>query len=110
MPEEMVTPIAQHKYDNRVIIRLANVCHGYCQFCYEALRTLEKESAKFSFQQKYWEATIHYLRQHREVEEVILSGGEPLMLKDDQLRRVLSDLNNLGHTGGRRRKRAHLHS
>jgi lysine 2,3-aminomutase len=96
MPQEMVTPIAQHKYDNRVIIRLANVCHGYCQFCYEALRTLEKESAKFSFQQKHWEATIHYLRQHEEVEEVILSGGEPLMLMDDQLRRVFSDLNNLG--------------
>lgn len=96
MPEEMVTPIAQRKYDNRVIIRLANVCHGYCQFCYEALRTLEKESAKSSFQQKHWEATIDYLRQHREVEEVILSGGEPLMLMDDQIRRVLSDLNNLG--------------
>lgn len=96
MPEEMVTPIAQRKYDNRVIIRLANVCHGYCQFCYEALRTLEKESPKLSFQQKHWEATVDYLREHREVEEVILSGGEPLMLMDEQLARVLSDLNSLG--------------
>src|SRR5262245_2048773 len=33
---EMVTPIAQRKYDDRVIIRAANVCHSYCQFCYEA--------------------------------------------------------------------------
>jgi lysine 2,3-aminomutase len=96
MPDEMVTPIAQHKYDNRVIIRLANVCHGYCQFCYEALRTLEKDSAKYSFQQKHWDLTIEYLHEHKAIEEVILSGGEPLMLMDDQLRRVLSDLNNLG--------------
>ena len=94
-PGEMVTPIAQHKYDNRVIVRLANVCHGYCQFCYEALRTLEKNSEKDSFQQKLWEQTVAYLRGHDEVEEVILSGGEPLMLMDDQLKRVLSDLNNL---------------
>jgi lysine 2,3-aminomutase len=96
MPEEMVTPIAQHKYDNRVIIRLANVCHGYCQFCYEALRTLERDSTKSSFQQKYWDATVRYLREHEGVEEVILSGGEPLMHGDEQLEQVLDDLTRLG--------------
>lgn len=96
LPGEMVTPIAQHKYDNRIIVRLSNVCHGYCQFCYEALRTLEKDSAKLPFQQKYWDSAIDYLRQHYEVEEVILSGGEPLMLMDEQLDRVLSDLRGLG--------------
>lgn len=96
MPEEMVTPIAQHKYDNRVIIRLSNVCHGYCQFCYEALRTLEKDSNKLTFQQEYWDATIDYLRGHEEIEEVILSGGEPLMHGDQQIDAVLSDLRKLG--------------
>lgn len=96
MPEEMVTPIAQHKYDNRIIIRLANVCHGYCQFCYEALRTLEKHSFKPNFQQKHWDATVNYLSRHAEVEEAILSGGEPLMHDDERLDHVLSDLRNLG--------------
>lgn len=96
MPGEMVTPIAQHKYDNRIIIRLANVCHGYCQFCYEALRTLEKESPKLSFQQEYWDDTLEYLRGHTAVEEVILSGGEPLMQTDELLNAVLADLRNLG--------------
>ena len=96
MPEEMVTPIAQHKYDNRVIIRLANVCHAYCQFCYEALRTLEKHSFKPTFQQEHWDATIDYLRRHEEIEEVILSGGEPLMHTDEQFEHVLADLRNLG--------------
>ncbi|MGB8956472.1 MAG: hypothetical protein WCC10_13945, partial [Tumebacillaceae bacterium] len=70
MPEEMVTPIAQHKYQNRVIIRLSNVCHAYCQFCYEALRTIQKGSNKLSFQQKHWDDTVAYLRTHPEVEEV----------------------------------------
>jgi lysine 2,3-aminomutase len=85
LPEEMVTPIAQHKYDNRIIVRYANVCHAYCQFCYEALRTLDKDSTKVSFNQEYWQATLQFLRDHPEIEETIFSGGEPLMHTDEQL-------------------------
>jgi lysine 2,3-aminomutase len=95
MQEEMVTPIAQHKYDNRIIVRLSNVCHAYCQFCYEALRTLEKHSSKDAFRKEHWEATLAYIREHHEVEEVILSGGEPLMLADEQLRGVLTSLRQI---------------
>ncbi|SIT13278.1 MULTISPECIES: KamA family radical SAM protein [Alicyclobacillus] len=93
---EMVTPIAQHKYDNRIIVRLSNVCYAYCQFCYEALRTIEKKSNKLMFQKQYWDATVEYVRQHREVEEVILSGGEPLMHDDTQLGEFLGDLRAVG--------------
>lgn len=95
LPHEMVTPIAQHKYDNRVIIRYGNICHAYCQFCYEALRTLERKSEKVAFNHQYWADTIDYLSRHTEVEEVILSGGEPLMHSDDQLRILLADLEGL---------------
>ncbi|MGH3620272.1 MAG: KamA family radical SAM protein [Sciscionella sp.] len=92
LPEEMVTPIAQHKYDNRVIIRYANVCHAYCQFCYEALRTLDKDSSKVSFDRDHWRATLDYVRENQQVEEIILSGGEPLMHTDDQLDGVLGEV------------------
>ena len=97
LPGEMVTPIAQHKYDNRVILRVSNVCHAYCQFCYEALRTLEKKSAKDSFQPRHWRSTLDYLGRHPEVEEAILSGGEPLMRSDQQLAEMLGDLRRIGH-------------
>lgn len=92
LPEEMVTPIAQRKYDNRIIVRYSNVCHAYCQFCYEALRTLDKDSAKASFDREHWQTTLDFLRAHPEIEEVILSGGEPLMHSDDQIDDVLGDL------------------
>jgi lysine 2,3-aminomutase len=95
LPSEMATPIAQRKYDSRVIIRLANVCHAYCQFCYEALRTLERHSVKPNFNQEHWDATMAYLREHEDIEEVILSGGEPLMHTDEQLESVLTDLRSL---------------
>ena len=95
MPSEMVTPIAQHKYPDRVIVRLANVCFAYCQFCYEALRTLEKETTKASFQHEHWAATVEYVRGNSDIFEVILSGGEPLMHTDALLDRVLSDLRGI---------------
>jgi len=96
MPHEMVTPIAQHKYNNRVIIRLSNVCHGYCQFCYESLRTLEKKSSKPPLQKDHWKSTIDYIRSNQEIEEVILSGGEPLMHSNERLEQVLADIRNIG--------------
>jgi lysine 2,3-aminomutase len=96
LSEEMVTPIAQHKYDNRIIVRLSNTCLSYCQFCYEALRTIEKDSNKAAFRREHWDATLDYVRKNQQIEEVILSGGEPLLLGDDQLDQVLSDLGALG--------------
>lgn len=96
MPEEMVTPITQHKYDNRVIVRLSNTCFSYCQFCYEALRTLEKNSHKEVFNTKHWASTLEYVRDNPAVEEVILSGGEPLLLQTNIIDKVLSDLRNIG--------------
>lgn len=95
MPHEMVTPIGQHKYDNRIIVRLSNVCHSYCQFCYESLRTLEKKSSKSLLQPKHWEDTVTYVRNNPAIEEVVLSGGEPLMHGDGMLEQVLRDLRNI---------------
>lgn len=95
LPEEMVTPIAQHKYDNRIIIRYSNVCHAYCQFCYEALRTLDKDSTKASFDRHHWAATLDFIRDNPGVEEVILSGGEPLMHTNEQLDGVLDEVHSI---------------
>src|SRR5690606_8290416 len=89
---DMINPIAQRKYDNRVIIRLSNVCHSYCQFCYEALRTLDKDSNKDQFKPLYWEHTLLFLQEEQEIQEIILSGGEPLMLSNKMLERVLKDI------------------
>lgn len=92
LPQEMVTPVCQHKYDNRVIIRAANICHAYCQFCYEALRTLERQPRKATLKKTDWERTLDYLEAHPDIEEVILSGGEPLMLADHRLEALLASL------------------
>lgn len=89
---EAISAIATRRFENRIIVRVANVCFSYCQFCFEASRTLDKRSAKPSLSGESWGETVDYLKVNREIDEVILSGGEPLMLSNKKLEEILSDL------------------
>jgi len=95
MPEEMVNPILQHKYSNRVNFRIQNSCLAYCMYCFEAKRVLDVASLKESFKLKYFDESIAYIKRHPEVEEVVISGGEPLVLSNEKLRIALSRIRDL---------------
>ena len=95
MNHEMKTPICQHKYDNRVILRITNTCNSYCQFCFEALRTLQPNSSKENSKRSYFESSLDYIKSTPSIDEVILSGGDPLMLTDKKLDQVLRALREL---------------
>lgn len=95
LSHEMKTPICQHKYDNRVILRIANVCNAYCQFCFEALRTINTKNHKETLNRESWKNTIDYITRTTAIEEVIFSGGEPLMVDDAKLRRCLLDVRQI---------------
>ncbi|EML1597048.1 radical SAM protein [Burkholderia cenocepacia] len=96
LAHEMKTPICQHKYDNRVILRMVNTCNSYCQFCFEALRTLEVNSEKTNASRDTFGESVAYIKQNPAIEEVILSGGDPLMLSDAKLDEHLSALRDVG--------------
>jgi lysine 2,3-aminomutase len=95
LSDEMKTPICQHKYDNRVILRMSNTCNAYCQFCFEALRTLKVKTNKSNVKQDSFNASLEYIANTAGIEEVILSGGDPLSLSDEKLERYLSALRDL---------------
>lgn len=92
LDHEMKTPICQHKYDNRVILRTTNTCNAYCQFCFEALRTLQVGTDKASASKDSFSRSVEYIRSNPAIEEVILSGGDPLMLADRKLEEMLAAL------------------
>ncbi|BET95748.1 KamA family radical SAM protein [Xenorhabdus taiwanensis] len=92
---EMKTPICQHKYDNRVILRMVNACNSYCQFCFEALRTLKVDSGKSNASRTSFQQSLEYIKNTPSVEEVILSGGDPLMLTDNKLDESLSAIREI---------------
>ncbi|MDR5780689.1 radical SAM protein [Caballeronia sp. LZ065] len=95
LAHEMKTPICQHKYDNRVILRMVNTCNAYCQFCFEALRTLEVNSDKSKASRDTFSDSVAYVERTPGVEEVILSGGDPLMLSDAKLDEHLAALRSM---------------
>ncbi len=95
MPEEFPTSNLQHKYTNRALVRFRN-CLAYCNFCFEALGTLEKEpKPEKIFRWGDWEKSLEYLASRPEIEEVVLSGGEPLLLPDSKLEQVLKDISEI---------------
>ena len=97
LPEDMINPILQHKYENRVNFRIQNHCLSYCLYCFEAKRVLDRKSEVGSFSEEYFTQAIDYIQQHHEVEEVIISGGEPLTLSNEKLETILQKIRQIVH-------------
>lgn len=103
-PDELADPIGDearspvkgivHRYPDRVLLKPLHVCPVYCRFCFrrekvgpggEALSAAELDAA------------LAYIRDHREIWEVILTGGDPLMLAPRRLADLLGRLDALPH-------------
>lgn len=95
LSEDMVTPILQHKYDNRVNFRIQNRCLAYCAYCFEAKRVLDKESHLEGFSDDWFRRSIEYIRSHENVEEVVISGGEPLTLSNEKLDSICHEIRSI---------------
>ncbi len=83
-------PWVVHKYPRRVLLLVTKRCHLYCRYCFR--RNHEPGEGTDPSPQE-WEAALEYVA-GADVEEVILSGGDPLVLRDQQL---LATLDRLRH-------------
>ncbi len=82
-----------HKYPNRVLFLLTNQCPVYCRYC-----TRARFSGKDTIITKEKQATaLAYIQDHTEIEEVILSGGDPLFLPDTLLLSILQEIEKIEH-------------
>jgi len=93
LEEDLYTPIKSitHKYKNRVLLLATLKCHTYCDFC-----TRERKVHKSSYKTFYDEG-LDYIEKNKEINDVILSGGDPLTLKDNDIERIIDRLNNIDH-------------
>lgn len=80
-----------HRYHNRALLIPTTVCPVHCRYCF---RKNELSDDVFKNDRA---ATLAYLSAHTEIEEVIFTGGDPLMLSDDKLREWLNDLAQIPH-------------
>jgi lysine 2,3-aminomutase len=102
-PEEMPDPIGDdahspvagivHRYPDRVLLKPVSVCAVYCRFCFR--RETVGQGRALSPEQLA--AALDYIRAHREIWEVILTGGDPLVLSPRRLATIVKALAEIEH-------------
>jgi lysine 2,3-aminomutase len=96
LAEDSDSPAAciTHRYPDRVLFLVSNVCAMYCRHCTRKRRVGDVDSIPDD--SEIWEG-IGYIADHPEVRDVLLSGGDPLMLPDERLDWILSELQSIPH-------------
>lgn len=98
--KEMV-PGVLHKYQGRVLLITTGVCAIHCRYCFRRhFPYTENNAAKDN-----WLLALEYIRNDQSITEVILSGGDPLILSDEKLNNLIIQLNEITHL-----KRLRIHS
>jgi L-lysine 2,3-aminomutase len=80
-----------HKYHGRVLLTLTSACAIHCRYCFRRHFPYEKNS----FNKQRWQLQRQYLLAHPDIHEVILSGGDPLIIKDPLLKFIVDDLSTM---------------
>lgn len=86
------TPNLVHKYPDRALLLVTNQCGVYCRFC---TRNRMVGTDKLSVTNENLEKCYEYLRNTPEVREVLISGGDPLLLSDERINDILSNLRKI---------------
>ncbi|AJY47406.1 lysine 2,3-aminomutase [Martelella endophytica] len=105
-PEEMDDPIGDgvfekvkgitHRYPDRVLLKPTHTCQVYCRFCFRREKVGHPEEALSADE---LEAAFDYIRANEAIFEVILTGGDPLVLSDRRLGDIMDRLGTIPHLG-----------
>lgn len=83
----------QHKYAQTALILSTNKCASYCRFCFRK-RLVGKSDDEIL---KNFKRAVNYVKQHDEINNVLISGGDPLMLQTRVIKRMLHELAHIKH-------------
>ena len=84
-----------HRYPDRVLFKLVHICAVYCRFCFR--REMVGPGKATALSPTAYNGALDYIRAHPEVWEVILTGGDPLMLSPRRLAGIMVDLAAIDH-------------
>ncbi len=83
-----------HRYPDRVLFLVTDRCASYCRYC---TRSRVVSGAGDQHLETDFDRAIQYIREHTEIRDVLLSGGDPLLLSDDKLDYILGELRSIPH-------------
>lgn len=85
-------PRLTHRYPDRALLHITNLCQMYCRFCFRKNLMNEKEPELYAGD---FSAAFVYLKTHPEIQELILSGGDPWLLSDAKISSLLKQISEL---------------
>ncbi len=92
--EHSPVPGLVHRYPDRVLFLVTDRCASYCRYCTRS--RLVSNASGYDFHPEF-ARQIDYIRQHAEIRDVLLSGGDPLLFSDDKLAHLLGELRSIPH-------------
>jgi len=92
--QDSPAPGITHRYPDRVLVHVSNVCAMYCRHCTRKRKVGDVDSLPGKSEMK---AGLEYIRSNPAVRDVLLSGGDPLMLSDEVLDWLLTELGEIPH-------------
>lgn len=93
--EDAMSPVPNitHRYPDRALFLVTSQCGLYCRFCTRKRKVGDYDKISM----KGLESAFKYLEAHTEIRDVILSGGDPLMLTDAMLEKILKRIRQIPH-------------
>ena len=89
-----VMPGLQHKYNSTAVMLLSNECAGYCRFCFRKRLFIYSDEEDHI---KDVDEAINYIKAHKEITNVLITGGDGFMLPTSKLKEVISKLRKIPH-------------
>ena len=90
---DTVAPGLLHKYKHRVLMMVKTGCAINCRYCFRRHFPYADNSPN----KARWQQALTYIEQHNEINEVIFSGGDPLMASDEHLQWLITEIEKIPH-------------
>lgn len=95
LTEEAQSPVPNliHRYPDRAVFLISSDCAMFCRYC------MRKRNVghRFVINEHGIEAGIRYIRDHSHIRDMIFSGGDPLLISDDRLKEILTQVRAISH-------------
>ena len=88
-----VVPGLEHKYGDTALLLVNDVCGGYCRFCFRKRLFMDDNDEVV----RDITQDLEYIREHREISNVLLTGGDPLIMSTDKLEKIVRQLWDIEH-------------
>lgn len=90
----IVAPGMEHKYEQTALVLVSDMCAGFCRYCFRKRLFMDGGTREIA---RDIEADLEYISSHPEITNVLLSGGDPLILPTKQLKKIISRIRGIDH-------------